>query len=677
MPPKGRNHNLDKFVSTVQQFPVEQLNANCVKNNFKKSEWNAIENLKNDDNIIIKEADKGGAVVIMDRDYYKSMCLSMLEDSKYYEKIQTYDSKEVMKKLETIVDKHGQKLTAKEADYLLSFNVKTSNFYGLPKIHKNQVINDKCKNSDSSYISVESPTDLKIRPIVAGPSCETHRISYLLDVLLKPYVDKVQSYIRDTIDFLNTIPEKVNTESILVSFDVTNLYSNIPHELGLAAIEHWIHRFPNLLNDIFPKEFVLKSLKLILENNFMHFNEMVYRQKLGTAMGTKVAPTYATLVLGFLEEKLYSVVKDKFGQNFETFIRTSWKRYLDDCFIIWDKGEDQLKQFFDILNSLSPTMKFTMESDTNQLAFLDVMVMKKESNIVTDIFYKITDTKQYLLFDSCHPKHTRNNIPYNLARRLCTIISDTEILNIRLAELEKLLLQRRYPKKLIENGINKAKLHERKDLLKAKNKSKNCVIPYVSTHNPKNPEVFQIIKNNLPIIEADPCMKKVLENSQIIKSKRQSPSLKSILTRACFTSNIKESPIISKCNKPRCATCPYITQGSDFVFKNGSKFTVKSSMTCVSSNLIYVITCAGCGENYIGQTGDTLRHRMTVHRQQIREPKYQCTHVSEHIRNCAKNVSPNFTVFPFYKFHKDTTEKERETKEKLFIQKYKPLLNAT
>ena len=172
-------------------------------------------------------------------------------------------------------------------------------------------------------------------------------------------------------------------------------------------------------------------------------------------------------------------------------------------------------------------------------------------------------------------------------------------------------------------------------------------------------------------------MKKVLENSQIIKSKRQSPSLKSILTRACFTSNIKESPIISKCNKPRCATCPYITQGSDFVFKNGSKFTVKSSMTCVSSNLIYVITCAGCGENYIGQTGDTLRHRMTVHRQQIREPKYQCTHVSEHIRNCAKNVSPNFTVFPFYKFHKDTTEKERETKEKLFIQKYKPLLNAT
>ena len=99
-------------------------------------------------------------------------------------------------------------------------------------------------------------------------------------------------------------------------------------------------------------------------------------------------------------------------------------------------------------------------------------------------------------------------------------------------------------------------------------------------------------------------------------------------------------------------------------------------MSCTSSNLIYVIICAGCGENYIGQTGDTLRHRMTVHRQQIREPKYQCTLVSEHIKNCVVNTTPNFTIIPFYKFKCETTEQERETKEKIFFHKYKPILNA-
>jgi hypothetical protein len=124
-----------------------------------------------------------------------------------------------------------------------------------------------------------------------------------------------------------------------------------------------------------------------------------------------------------------------------------------------------------------------MESDKNQLAFLDVMVIKKECKIITDVFYKIADTKQYLLFNSCHPKHTRYNIPYNLTRRLCTIISDAEILDIRHAQLKLLLLQRRYP--------SKAKSLERKNFLTVKSKSTNYAIPYVSTPNPKSPEAFQ------------------------------------------------------------------------------------------------------------------------------------------------------------------------------------------
>lgn len=69
----------------------------------------------------------------------------------------------------------------------------------------------------------------------------------------------------------------------------------------------------------------------------MNFDGITYKQKLGTAMGTKVAPTYATLVLGFLEEKIYKNLEDQFSVEFKTFIQQSWKRFLDDCFIIWTK----------------------------------------------------------------------------------------------------------------------------------------------------------------------------------------------------------------------------------------------------------------------------------------------------------------------------------------------------
>ena len=57
----------------------------------------------------------------------------------------------------------------------------------------------------------------------------------------------------------------------------------------------------------------------------MHFNDIFYRQKLGTAMGTKGAPTFATIVLGFLEEKLFVTLEEKFGQRFGNNINNRYK----------------------------------------------------------------------------------------------------------------------------------------------------------------------------------------------------------------------------------------------------------------------------------------------------------------------------------------------------------------
>ena len=98
-------------------------------------------------------------------------------------------------------------------------------------------------------------------------------------------------------------------------------------------------------------------------------------------------------------------------------------------------------------------------------------------------------------------------------------------------------------------------------------------------------------------------------------------------------------------------------------------------MNCASTNLIYVITCKGCGENYIGQTGNELRKRMTVHKQQIRDPKTRMIPLSGHISDCARNKSPYLTVFPFYKFHNNPNEQERNLKEREFIETYRPKLN--
>ena len=153
-------------------------------------------------------------------------------------------------------------------------------------------------------------------------------------------------------------------------------------------------------------------------------------------MGTKFAPIYVTLVLAYLEEKLNVQLENEFDSEFRQYIEDNFKRFLDDCFILFNRSNDDLEKLYRTLNALHPSIKYTMDKSKSNLPFLNTMVINKGGRIQTVIFYKPTDSKQYLLYTSCHPKHTRNSIPYNLARRLKTIVSENAILLQRLDELK-------------------------------------------------------------------------------------------------------------------------------------------------------------------------------------------------------------------------------------------------
>jgi hypothetical protein len=100
-------------------------------------------------------------------------------------------------------------------------------------------------------------------------------------------------------------------------------------------------------------------VKIILERNVFYFDGTFYREKRGTAMGTKMAPTYATLVLGYLEHILYEQLLNSYGQEFTSYVRQNWKRFLDDCFIIWN-SDIPVEIFHTELNSLNDHIRFTI-----------------------------------------------------------------------------------------------------------------------------------------------------------------------------------------------------------------------------------------------------------------------------------------------------------------------------
>lgn len=111
---------------------------------------------------------------------------------------------------------------------------------------------------------------------------------------MRPFVCEIPSYIEDTQDFVNRLTDITLEEDMwLASRDVESLYSNINHNLGIAA------RLDT--RGVVFRAHTELILKHNLEHNFFLFNYKIYQQKKGNATGTACAPTYANLFLGWWE----------------------------------------------------------------------------------------------------------------------------------------------------------------------------------------------------------------------------------------------------------------------------------------------------------------------------------------------------------------------------------------
>ena len=139
-PYRNRNIVLDTINDFMTKFPIEELTTSIKKSNINRKESLALRELQNNKNIIIKQADRGGAVVIMDRDYYANKILEILKDDETYIQLHMHTDEEVIKKIGRLSEKYKDELTKEEKEYLTKFNHRMSNFYGLPKIHKSQSI---------------------------------------------------------------------------------------------------------------------------------------------------------------------------------------------------------------------------------------------------------------------------------------------------------------------------------------------------------------------------------------------------------------------------------------------------------------------------------------------------------------------------------------------------------
>ena len=125
----------------------------------------------------------------------------------------------------------------------------------------------------------------------------------------------------------------VESDEILVSFDVSSPFTNVPVEEAISVIRERL-REDETLGDrtILSQERVAELLEICLKSTYFNFGRNFYEQKEGAAMGSPVSAVVANLYIEFFEEKALEMALNR---------PRVWKRYVDDTFCILRKGSTE------------------------------------------------------------------------------------------------------------------------------------------------------------------------------------------------------------------------------------------------------------------------------------------------------------------------------------------------
>ena len=533
-------------------------------------------------------------MVIMEKADYEEAVLGMLKDENFYiekeEDLNGSFEKDVELKINEF--RADGYISYKEADYLLENKPETPKFYALPKIHKG--------------FDPFPP----LRPIVSGCNSCCERISNFVDFHLKKVAQKNDSYVKDTTDFVRKIQDvELNEGSIVVSADVTGLYTVIDHQEGADACREALETRPESEKQRLPSFVISDLVLMILKSNCFVFLGRFFHQIVGTAMGTPMAPSYANIYMGRIEKEILAEYERKTGLR-----PTVWLRFLDDIFMVWPHGSEKLQDFIEFMQqfgeskNMRTNLKFTFETGSS-VPFLDTMVSIDGRRLKTTLFSKPTDAHLYLRSDSCHPPScTKGLVKGELlrARRICTKDSDFKEAASR---MKGYFIQRGFNQEAVEEKIAEVLETPRNEALTYRKKEVQNRVPCVLTYHPRLKAMGKILHKHFKLLQSNERLKRAFPEAPMVAFKRLQ-NLRDVLVH---TGVRKQPEGVKRCSDKRCKCCNHLQESTEFEV-NGRKHKVTKGGSCDTENVIYGLRCKQCNIWYIGESSLRLRSRLNGHR---------------------------------------------------------------
>ena len=247
---------------------------------FSKNDITVLKALSKDTSIIISKPDKGHGVVILNKIDYVRKMEELLNDRAKFRELVAEDPLLHTLNMENKINYRIRKLKSdgiisdELASSLMASGTQPGIMYGTPKIHKRGI---------------------PLRPILSAINTCSYNLSKYLVSILSPLTNNDYT-LKNTYEFVELINSVENANDyVMCSFDIESLFTNIPLQETLDIILRLL--FPNL--DAKFKGFNKKQFKTLLElatttSTFL-FNNKLYEQVDGVAMGSPCGPTLANI----------------------------------------------------------------------------------------------------------------------------------------------------------------------------------------------------------------------------------------------------------------------------------------------------------------------------------------------------------------------------------------------
>ena len=440
----------DRLSTMRENILKETQDTPDFNTNISEELRRAIHQLRTNKNIIIREADKGSCIVLLNTKDYIKEGYQHLEDTTTYKPLPEDRTPQLCALANEALERHiklGAWSRNLEANLYTQPNlVRTQEMYFLKKVHKDPH---------------------QIRPIVSCSSGPTERLSGFLCRILSQHQDNIPSLVQNSQQVVQNLEALNLTDhrgALLVSFDVKALYTSIPQAAGINMVLQRILPPPPTKHPPTTKlrNMLKEFLKIVICRNSFRFHDKFFEQTKGVAMGTKCAPPFANLFMACVEEKALA--------TWSGVLPLTWMRFLDDIMAVWPGSVEDLEQFLEHLNAQMSHIKFTMNHSPHTITFLDLEIYKgrrfqSEATLDTRLYIKPTNPQAFLHYSSCHPAPIFKTIIKGEILRALRATSDKENFILILTRMMGRFMERGYPKEFFLRVAQDTSYGDRKDLL--------------------------------------------------------------------------------------------------------------------------------------------------------------------------------------------------------------------